>query len=161
MYNSSAYKNKKFKCGYTKQQLNDAKDKQEKEAKFEQILEDFVPAMRATNIPTAFVWQLIDLHKSEFSSGLNATGEDLGKPSQMQEKDRFNGGLTEKLNKVELLKYFNSLEESFVKFARTHIMFKCLCEKDQLELLKRNSILFVMVRSVAYRTPPLLYLSSI
>ena len=145
-YNSSVYKNKKFKSSYLKQH-RETEDRQVKLTKINQILEDFIPAMRTTNIPTAFVWQLIDLHKTGCSNGFNAR-EELCKPLKTQERDDGNRDVKEKLNKKELLKYFNVLEESFVKFARSHIVFKSLCEKDQMELLKRNSILFVMVRSM-------------
>ena len=147
VYNSSAYKNKKFK-GSHHQQHPDNEDRQIKLAKIDQILEDFVPAMRTTNIPTEFVWQLIDFHKTGGSNGINSE-EDLCKPSKTEDTDGGNEDVKERLNKKELLKYFNALEESFVKFARSNLVFKSLCEKDQLELLKRNSILFVMVRKVA------------
>ena len=50
-----------------------------------------------------------------------------------------------KLSVDELLSHFDSLEESFIKFARANSVFKTLCEQDQLELLSRNSMLFVQV----------------
>ena len=80
LYNSAVYKNKKFKSGHL-HQYREPDNKQIKLAKIDQILDDFVPAMRTTNIPTAFVGQLIDLHKRGSSNGLNVQAS-LFQPSK-------------------------------------------------------------------------------
>ena len=49
------------------------------------------------------------------------------------------------LTKEDVIDHFMSLEESFIKFACSNKTFKELCVGDRTELLKSNSILFVMV----------------
>ena len=49
------------------------------------------------------------------------------------------------LTRNDVLDHFISLEESLNKFASSNKTFKELCVGDRIELLKQNSIRFVMV----------------
>ena len=49
------------------------------------------------------------------------------------------------LNKDDLLNYLCSLKRSFVSFASRENNFKTLLQEDQMELLRRNSVMFTMV----------------
>ena len=123
-------------------------DREKKLAKIDQIFEAFVPAMRTTDISEGFVSKLIGLHKrktevEKYSSNCSLKNH-LLRSTIIEENEDFDG-VDIRLSIQELLSHFSSLEESFVSFAKANDVFKKLCQKDQTELLTRNSILFVQV----------------
>jgi hypothetical protein len=123
-------------------------DRKKKLAKIDKIFEQFVPAMRTTDIDKHFVNNLIALHKrktneEKYSHDSSRKGYLLR--LSMAEENENNLDDAQKLGLSEVLSHFGSLEESFIKFARANDVFKTLCEADQIELLSRNSILFVQV----------------
>ena len=123
-------------------------DRKKKLEKIDRIFEAFVPAMRTADIGTGFVLKLIGLHKRK-TEVEKYTGKSTLKNHLLRStitEDHIDGNGTDlRLSIKELLKHFISLEESFTSFARGNEVFKQLCEKDQTELLTRNSILFVQV----------------
>ena len=123
-------------------------DRKKKLEKIDRIFEAFVPAMRTADIGNGFVLKLIGLHKRktevEKYTGKSTLKNHLLR-STITEEHIDGNGTDLRLSIKELLKHFISLEESFTSFARGNEVFKQLCEKDQTELLTRNSILFVQV----------------
>ena len=130
---------------------NPFEDRQEKVSMIDKIFEMFVPAMRSTNISQEFVQKLIGLHKHKTEEEKNQKNihlnEKLLKFSEKNERPSFYDAASS-LNQSELLTYFNCIEESFIKFARSCTQFQQCCEHDQTELLKKNSLLFVKVRRI-------------
>ena len=121
-------------------------DRKKKLAKIDKIFEEFVPAMRTTDINKQFTVNLISMHnrktnEEKYSHDSSRKGY-LLRLSMAEENTLDNA---KKLSVNQLLSHFDSLEESFIKFARANSVFKTLCERDQLELLSRNSMLFVQV----------------
>ena len=123
-----------------------AQDRKEKLSKIDNIFQMFVPAMRSTNISQEFVDKLIDLHKRKTHEEKrlleNPRRMRLRKSSLKTGNRKFHNTASS-LSQNELFTYFNCIEESFAKFARSITLFQKLCENDQAELLKRNSLLFV------------------
>ena len=121
--------------------------KKTKVAKIDEIFDIFVPAMGATSINESFIIKLINLHKNKS----NETDEVMMLSPLMRGGPAagvFVGETTNAystLTKEDVLDHFLSLQESFVKFACSNKAFKELCVGDRTELLKSNSILFVMV----------------
>ena len=116
--------------------------------KIDEIFETFVPSMRTTTIPEDFVEKLIELHKRENNfenelSSVVAHESSINSP-MTKEPGTFRKD-TKVLSIKDLLTHFNSLEEAFVRFGRSNEMFQDLGEEDQIELLNRNSLLFVNV----------------
>ena len=108
--------------------------------------------MRTTDIDENFVTNLIALHKrktneEKYSHDSSRKGYLLR--LSMAEENGNDLDVAQKLCLDEVLSHFDSLEESFIKFARANDVFKTLCEKDQIELLSRNSILFVQVSNTS------------
>ena len=103
--------------------------------------------MGATSINESFIIKLINLHRNKS----NETEEEKmlsptmrgGPVSTVLVGNTKNAYST--LTKEDILDHFISLEESFIKFACSNKTFKELCVGDRTELLKSNSILFVMV----------------
>ena len=121
--------------------------KNTKVAKIDEIFDIFVPAMGATSINESFIIKLINLHrnKSNETKEVKTLCPTMkgGTASSILAGGTKNAYST--LNKEDVLVHFLSLEESFIKFACSNKTFKELCVGDRTELLKRNSILFVMV----------------
>ena len=86
----------------------------------DEIFETFVPAMRATEIPSHFFSKLVNLHRCNSKSTLTITKEDM-------------------------TNHLNSLQSSYKMFAYSCKVFDNIFQADQIELLLRNSVLFVMV----------------
>ena len=115
-------------------------DKKSKVSKIDEIFDIFIPAMRTTIVTPEFITMLINLHKNnngdenqEISTAMSANSH-TGAPRKGQ-----------KLKQDDLLAHFNSLDDSFKKFAHANKIFEDLCWMDQEELLNRNSLLFTMV----------------
>ena len=103
-------------------------------AKIDGIIETFVSAMKETQIRRDFTIKIVNLHKN--ISTANITDEKMNPDSKC---------LIDTLNMSDLINHFSSMVESFVTFANNYPAFQSLCNEDQSELLKRNSLMFIMV----------------
>lgn len=118
-----------------------------KVAKIDEIFDIFVPAMGSTSIKESFIIKLINLHRNKS----NETEEEkMSRPSiRVATTSKIFPGETKNaysgLTRNDVLDHFISLEESLNKFASSNKTFKELCVGDRIELLKQNSIRFVMV----------------
>ena len=118
-----------------------------KVAKIDEIFDIFVPAMGSTSIKESFIVKLINLHRNKSNE---SEEEKMSRPTMIvatpsklfpgETKNAYSG-----LTKDDVVDHFISLEESFTKFASRNKTFKELCVGDRTELLKQNSIRFVMV----------------
>ena len=104
-------------------------------AKIDEIIEIFVPVMRETWIRREFALKMVNLHKSISTENIESKNASVSLKRT-----------TDELNLQDLLNHFSSLLASFVRFASSYPAFQDLCKEDQSELLKRNSLMFVMVR---------------
>jgi hypothetical protein len=107
-----------------------------------------VPAMRTTNISQDFVIKLMHLHKNikngtrdiNSSESENYFVESL---TTSEYENRIN--VSQKITKEDFIIHLNCLAKSFARFAESNKKFQDLCENDKMELLDRNSLMFVMV----------------
>ena len=124
-----------------------SKNKQIKLEQIDETLETFVVAMRSTKISTKFICQLINLHKSKDITSQNGNVH-MNKYLTFKKPESGPNFKSETLDKIELINYFVRLEQVYIKFANSTNEFQRLCQSDQIELLKRNSLLFVKVKHV-------------
>ena len=123
-------------------------DRKKKLEAIDRIFEKFVPAMRTTSISTDFIVNLINIHKrktdeEKYSNDTSLKGH-LMKLTMAEENDNGKND-AQMLSIDQLISHFDSIEESFIKFAESNRVFKGLSKFDQKQLLTRNSLLFVQV----------------
>ena len=126
------YRKNKQRVGYFQDANNTRRSKL---AKIDGIIETFVSAMRETQIRRDFTIKIVNLHKSV------SNGNDKGDGKIDPESKCF----MDMLRLSDLINHFSSMVESFVTFAKNCPAFQDLCVEDQSELLKKNSLMFVMV----------------
>ena len=128
-------------------------DRQDKLVQIEEIFETYVPAMSSTNISQNFIHKLINLHKNRTNKDklqqFLISTESSSKHSSIQ-LNQIGYTPSPVPSKDDIKTYFISIEDSFVKFARSNKLFNTLSKKNQSELLNRNSLLFVKVRTSKY-----------
>jgi len=126
-------------------------DKKLKLSKINEIFDTFVPAMQTTNISQDFVIKLMRLHKNKNNDTRDISSSESENflveflPTSEYESRTNVNIKNQKLTKKDFIKHLNALAKAFQRFAESNKKFQDLCENDKMELLDRNSLMFVMV----------------